>query len=227
MVNRTIPSRTFLLAGLLVLLASSAGAQAPPLQGQPAEQPPLAPLSATDPIVHKGLFTIDVVVTDAAGNPVSGLPGGDFTLIDNGQPARIRTLHDSLAATEPAPELIFVLDTVNLSPLQLTQAESAVSRFLRKNGGRLEFPCLLYRLTRDGLFSSLRPVTDGAILIDELEQKRSQLAVWVADRHEINLLGSWEAGSPRNRLSLRAELRRIHPHGSGNVLERLFSHGTE
>lgn len=172
----------------------------------------MAPLSATDPAVHKGLFTIDVVVSDAAGKPVSNLEPLDFTLLDNGQPTKIRTWHNSLAASglepEPASErssqLLFVLDTVNLSPQQLTETESALVHFLQRNSGHLEFPCFLYRLTRDGLFSSLRPVMDGALLIDELKQKRSELAVWKADRREIITPSSWQSGLPRERLSVRA-----------------------
>jgi VWFA-related protein len=143
-------------------------------------------------------------LTDAAGNPVSGLAPWDITLLDNGQPAKIRTLNNSRAVSEPPPELIFVLDAINLSHQQLTETESAISRFLRQNSGHLEFPCLLYRLTREGLFSSLRPVMDGALLVDELEQKRSQWTVWLADRRASNSLGSWESGLPRNQLSLRA-----------------------
>ncbi len=73
----------------------------------------------------------------SAGNPVSDLAPWDFTLLDNGQPAKIRTLHNSLEASEPAPELIFVLDAINLSPQQLTQTESAIVHFLRRNSGRL------------------------------------------------------------------------------------------
>jgi VWFA-related protein len=165
---------------------------------------PLAPLSATGPVVREGLFSIDLVVSDSAGNPVSDLAPWDFTLLDNGQPAKIRTLHHSQAASEPTPELIFVVDAINLSPPQLTQTESAIIHFLHQNGGHREFRCFLYRLTRDGLFSSLRPLTDGALLVDELEQKRSQWTVWSADRREKNSLGSWESGLPRNRLSVRA-----------------------
>ena len=161
-------------------------------------------MSATDPVVHKGLFTIDVVVTDPAGNPVSNLSPWDFILLDNGQPAKIRTVHNSFAASEPSPELIFVLDTVNLSPPQLTQTESSIARFLKRNHGRLDSRCLLYRLTRDGLFSSLRPVTDGALLVKELEQKRSQWSVGQADRRQGKILGSWGVGSQPNPISLRA-----------------------
>jgi VWFA-related protein len=203
-VNRTIPPCKAFLSGLLVLFACPAGGQTPPSPDPSVAQKPLAPLSVTDPVVHKGLFTIDGVVTDAAGNPFSDLMPWDFTLLDNGQPAKIRTFSKSLAASEPPPELIFVLDTVNLAPQQLTQTESAIAHFLLRNNGHLEFPCSLYRLTRDGLFSSLRPLRDGALLVDELEQKRSQWTVWSADRLEKNSLGSWESGLPRYRLSLRA-----------------------
>ena len=159
MVNRSL--RTTFLAGMIVLGACWVGGQTPPLRDPSVAQKPLAPLSATNPVVRDGLFSIDVVVTDATGNPVSDLAPWDFTLLDNDQPARIRTFHNALEASEPAPELIFVLDTVNLSPQQLTQAESAIVQFLRQDSGHLKLPCFLYRLTRDGLFSSLRPVMDG------------------------------------------------------------------
>ena len=163
------------------------------------------PLSASDPVVRDGLFTLDALVTETTGNPVSNLAPWDFTLLDAGQRTRIRTFHNSLEASQPAPELIFVLDAINLSPQQLTQTESAILHFLRQNGGHLEFPCRLYRLTREGLFSSLRSTKDGALLAKELEQKRSQWAVWRAGRNDgPNLLRSWEGGSQPSPLSLRA-----------------------
>jgi len=203
-VNRFNPQRVVFVAAMIVLEACGAGGQTPPLPDPSVAQEPLAPLSATDPVVRDGLFAIDVAVTDADGKPVSGLAPWDFTLLDDGQPAKIRTLRNSQEASEPAPELIFVLDTVNLSPLQLTQTETSLVRFLQRNDGRLDSRCFLYRLARNGLFSSLRPVTDGALLVEELQQARSQQTVWLADRLETNSLGSWESGLPRNRLSLRA-----------------------
>ena len=165
----------------------------------------MASLGASNSTEHKGLFTIDVVVTDGAGNPVSDIATRDFALLDNGQPARIRTLHNSLEASEPAPELIFVLDAVNLSPQQLTQTESAIVHLLRRNNGRLEAPCFLYRLTRDGLFSSSKLTRDGNSLAKEVEQHKSPKTVWISGRNsEPGSLGAWEARSQRNPLSLRA-----------------------
>ncbi|MGA2217460.1 MAG: VWA domain-containing protein [Terracidiphilus sp.] len=172
-------------------------------------QKTFAPLSATDPVVRDGLFRIDLVVADSAGNPVSDLEPRDFTLLDNGQPAKIRTLHNSLAASEPAPEsppeLIFVLDAINLSPQQLTQTETAVAQFLRRNDGRLEASCFLYRLTRDGLYSSSMPTRDGSLLANEVEHHKSPRTVWRADQNDdSNLLRSFHGSSQSNSLSLRA-----------------------
>jgi VWFA-related protein len=205
-VNRLNSQRTALIAGMIILGTCGAGGQTPPLRDPSVAQKPVAPLSAANPIVRKGLFTIDVVVTDAAGKPVSDLAPWDFTLLDNGKPAKIRTLHNSLApASESAPELIFVLDTVNLSPQQLTQTESAIVHFLRRNNGRLEAPCFLYRLTRDGLFSSSKPTRDGNMLAKEVEQHKSPRTVWSSGRNgEFGSLGSWVSSLQQNPLSLRA-----------------------
>ncbi|HEY3704312.1 MAG TPA: VWA domain-containing protein [Terracidiphilus sp.] len=197
------PLRAAWIAGMMFLLACGAGGQTPPSPNPSAPQPS-TPLSSADPVVHKGLFTIDAVVTDAAGKPILDLPPPDLTLLDNGQPARIRTVHLSRAPSEPPPELIFIVDTINLSPQQLAQTESALFHFLLRNNGHLEYPCFLYRLTRDGLFSSLRPLTDVTLLVKELEHQRSQLPLWSADSWGKSFSGSWDSGVPRNQLSVRA-----------------------
>jgi VWFA-related protein len=180
-----------------------------PLRDPSAAHKTLAPLTATDPVVRDGLFTIDVVVTDAAENLVSDLAPPDFTLLDNGQPAKIRTLHNSLAPSEAVagsgPELIFVLDTVNLSPPQLAQTESALIRFLRRNNGHLEDRSFLYRLTRDGLYSSLAPTRDGNLLAKEVEQHKSpRIVTRAAGRSGFGSLGSWESGLDRHSHSVHA-----------------------
>jgi VWFA-related protein len=190
---------------MIILGTCGAGGQTPPLLDPSAAQKPLAPLSATDPVVREGLFSIDVVVTDAEGKPVLDVAPTDFTLLDNGQPAKIRTWHNSRAASEPAPELIFVLDAIRLSSPQLTQTENAIVQFLRRNGGLLENPCFVYRLTRDGLFSSSKVTRDGNLLAGEVEQHKSPRTVWRSVRNDgPNLLRAWVGGSQPNSLSLRA-----------------------
>ena len=197
---------TAFLAGIVILGTCVAGARSLPAHELQFAQTPAAP--ATDPIVRDGLLSIAVVVTDAAGNPVTNLEPWDFTVLDNGHAMKIRTWHNSLAGTgavsESAPELIFVVDAINLSAQQRTQTEDAIAHFLLRNNGPLKFQCLLYRLTRDGLYSSLRPSRDGTFLVKELEGTRSMWTVWNTDRGEINPFGAWESGYPRNQLSVRA-----------------------
>jgi VWFA-related protein len=209
-VNRLKAQRIAFIAGMIVLGNCGAGGQTAPLRDPSVAQKTLTPLSSTDPVVRDGLFTIDVVVTDAAGKPVSDFAPQDFTLLDNGQPAKIRTMRNSLAAAserapDAAPKLIFVLDAVNLSPQQLTQTESAIVRFLRRNHGRLETTCFVYRVTRDGLFSSSQRTRDGDTLAKEVEQHKSPRTVWRSGRNtDQGLLGTWVGRSQRNPLSLSA-----------------------
>jgi VWFA-related protein len=168
-------------------------------------QKPFAPLSASDSVVRDGLFSINVVVADSTGNPVSDLEPSDFSLLDNGQPAKIRTLHNSLAPSEPPTKLIFVLDAVNLPSQQFTQIESAVARFLGRNGGRLEAACFLYRLTRDGSFSSTMYTRDGSVLANEVEQHKSPRIVWRSGgSEESSLLRPWVGRPQSDSFSLRA-----------------------
>jgi VWFA-related protein len=189
---------------MIVLGACAADGQTLPLQDPSVAQTPLAPLSATDPVVREGLFTVDVVVTDAAGNPVPDLTPWNLILLDNGRPAKIRTFHGSRAVIEPAPEVIFVLDAVNLPSQQLAQTETAVVHFLQRNNGRLDSPCFLYRLTRDGLFSSWEPTRNGNMLAKEVEQHKSPRTVWMTGLNRApGPLGSWASQSQPNPLSLR------------------------
>ena len=62
----------------------------------------------------------------------------------------------------------------------------------------------LYRLTRDGLFSSSKPTRDGNLLAKEAEQHKSPRTVWRSGQNDgPNLLRAW-VGSSQNPLSLRA-----------------------
>jgi VWFA-related protein len=208
-VNRLNLQRTAFLASMIILGTCGAGGQTAPLRDPSVAQKPLAPLSATDPVVRDGLFSIDLAVADSSRNRVSDLTPSNFTLLDNGRPAIIRTFHGSRAAIEPAPEVIIVLDGINLSSQQLTQTESAVVHFLQRNNGRLDSPCFVYRLTPSGLFSSLRPTRDGNLLAKEAEKYKSPRTMWRIGRNgEPNPFEGWGSRARPNPLS---------PHALGSI----------
>jgi VWFA-related protein len=186
----TAPSKAF-LASIILLASCGACGQTPPLPNPGAAAKALAPLGTSSSAEHEGLFTIDSVVTNGAGDAASDLGPPDFILLDNGQPVTINTLHKSTEASQPPPTLIFVLDGLNMPPRELTQAESAVVHFLRRNNGHLENRSFLYRLTRDGLFSSPGLTSDGNTLAEEVEKHSFPRTLWI---------GGWE----HNGMSLRA-----------------------
>ena len=68
---------------LLLLPIRQAASQEPaapaPVPAQSQEQPPTFARQVE-------AVTVDVVVVDKKGNPVTGLTKGDFTLLDEGQP---------------------------------------------------------------------------------------------------------------------------------------------
>lgn len=121
--------------------------------------------------VADGLIKLDVVVTDKSGNPISGLRSSDLTLLDNGQPQKILSLHGfdrTTAKPETPVEVILVIDTVNLSQEQVSAAKSSVENLLRANQGHLAQPVRVFLLSPAVLSSTLEPSTDGNTLADQV-----------------------------------------------------------
>jgi VWFA-related protein len=136
------------MAGALVLavLATPAGAR------QQAQAPPTFPRGVE-------LVTVDVVVTDKAGNPVVGLTKDDFTVQDDGQPQPIssfQAIHLPPAAPMAAgggrvrrPRLstniapigppgrshVIIFDNLHLTPGNAQRAKAAVASFIENGVG--------------------------------------------------------------------------------------------
>jgi VWFA-related protein len=134
-----------------------------------------------------GLF-LDVVVTDSAGHPVKGLPAQDFTLLEDGHAALITSFRDvsggsapGAAASEAAnaessqDQVVFLLDGVNLSFLEISQARTALSALLRRNGGKLVVPTSILMLTDKGVSRSGDPTEDGNSLAADLDKAAGSL----------------------------------------------------
>jgi VWFA-related protein len=99
------------------------------------------------------VVTVDVVVVNKAGDPITGLTPGDFTILDEGvrqtivnfdvvtlpepAPAPPRPAGRPRVATNTAPRLpgrtfVVVFDNINMSPLNTQRARAAVLAFLDK-----------------------------------------------------------------------------------------------
>ena len=144
--------------------APSPAPQAPALTQRPAPTP--APAA-------EGRVHFDVVVTDKAGKPVSGLELKDFTLKDNNQPAKILSFHTIDATVQqagPPAEVILLLDAVNLGFMTVSRERLDIATFLRKNGGHLAQPVSIFLFTNEGVKVLVQPSTDGNAMAAQLDQ---------------------------------------------------------
>lgn len=147
-------------------------------------------------------ISLDVVVTDKSGKPVSGLQRQDFTLLDDKQPTTILSFQatdEPKKPDDPPVQVIFVVDSVNNGFQGVGLQRQALEKFLRQDGGRLAFPTSLVLLTDTAQRQS--PSTlDGNALADTLNSNQTGLRVigrsqgfyGGADRLQISL-GTLEA----------------------------------
>jgi VWFA-related protein len=121
----------------------------------------------------QGLVQLDVLVTDAAGKPVSGLTAHDFQLLDNRQSRSIVSFHafDEQAKKPDDPvQLMLLIDTVNPGFVDLGFIRQGLEKFLRQNGGKLPYPTSLIVFTANGVQVLSRTSTDGNALAQIVSQ---------------------------------------------------------
>jgi len=102
------PTRIALLLSLLPIAALQLPAQQSFLPafvpGQSAEAPPASHQPVTTLHVNSREVVLDVVVTDANGNPVKGLKPSDFTLTEDGIPQTLSAFNEYDASSNAAPQ---------------------------------------------------------------------------------------------------------------------------
>ena len=181
----------------------------------------------------QGFIGIDVAVTDAQGNAVTGLKQADFKLLDEGQPMPLVSFAAS-GATSPAPgdspvTVILVLDDADLLPANRPEAQSDVESFMRANSGRLAQPVTVYRVTGDKLYGA-GPSRDGNALADQIASGTTMRAVWKpvqtaitrgpTDEVEISALKSSDPSLPRTEIVPEREPIAIRALGAIAVEQR-------
>jgi VWFA-related protein len=105
---------------------------------------------------------------------VTGLPAADFSLLDNGQPAKIVSFHAYSVAFPPHPpvDITLLLDTFQVPRELETIEHEQLEDFLRQNGGQLPQPISLLILNDSGLWQAGPPSLDGNILADAIAHNR-------------------------------------------------------
>ena len=188
---------------LLLCFPALAGAGQTSAPAASAEQP----MTATGADTPQSLIRLDVVVTNKLGEPVAGLEPKDFTLLDNGGPARIlsfQAFNRTTAKPDPPVEVILVIDTVNLSSMKASRVENQVEEFLRRNGGRLAQPVSIYRLGITGLSATPQASLDGNALADEVAHRSDLPLVWPVSGDVYQDSSAAIRPAVRNHLSLEA-----------------------
>ncbi len=134
--------------------------------------------SVTDPFydAKEGLIKLDVVVTDKAGKPVSGIAAKDFTLLDNDHPEKILTFHafdENSIRPDPPVKVILLVDTLNLPEHLVSYERREVNRFLKQNDGHLATPVSLLELSNEGVWTVGQPSVDGNALAADFAHNRN------------------------------------------------------
>ena len=161
-------------------------------------------------------ITLDVVVTDKSGKPVTGLQQEDFTLLDNKQPQKIvsfQAVEGETATADSSVEVILLVDEVNTPFRGVAETRIAIEKFLGRNGGELARPVSLVYHSDSGTTMGSAPTRDGNALIAELKQRqagmrtigRSQGVYGAGDRINLSVqaieqLADYEAKKPGRKL---------------------------
>jgi VWFA-related protein len=144
-------------------------------------------MQATAAAAWKGFFSfpqsgsvvaLDAVVTDKAGQPVSGLTASDFTLLVNNQPQTVLSVQEALGLADgPATEAILVVDFINTNLTVMEQDRVQLERFLLENNGQLALPTsLLFLLDSSGGDAMQTAFTqDGEALDKTLQDNLSSM----------------------------------------------------
>jgi VWFA-related protein len=229
-------------SGLLVLFFVLSVSGLAQRSVSPAPAVPLAEATARTAVDRR--ISLDVVVMDKSGKPVSGLQQQDFTLLDDKRPQAItsfRAVNGTVEPDDPPMQAILLVDAVNTSFLTVSRQRQELENFLRQDGGKLFMPMSLVFLTDRS--TEIRPIAtrDGNVLADSLKASASGLRTisgsqgfyGAVERAQISLrtlegLATYEATQPGRKLLIWLSpgwplLSGPHTHLSGKDQEALFS----
>jgi VWFA-related protein len=175
MKQRSVPP-VFLLAFLLAAPATAISQPAPAMAAFGKQ--PAAGADAVVPGNRSASITLDVVVTDRSGAPVSGLQAADFNLLDNKRPQSILSLQPAngiTAQADPPVELILLVDALNPAFQTVARERQSLAAYFKENGQKLALPTTLVVLTDKGMKIQEQPTRNGNALLDYLNANATGL----------------------------------------------------
>jgi VWFA-related protein len=112
--------------------------------GAPVEtESPQLSVRPTGPSSRSTKLTMDIVVTDKTGNPITVLSELDFELFDNKVPVKVEAFKapsPSSLSDGPSSKIILVIDAINSSHESLARTYSQIQNVFDVDGGRLKQP---------------------------------------------------------------------------------------
>ena len=190
---RAFGFRSFTAVLLLGLSATLFGQVTPPAPAAPpSSELPAAGSQKNAPI------TLHVVVSDRAGNHISGLQQQDFTLLDNKHPQTLLSFREvSKSAPAEPVEAILLVDAVNTAFTGVSYEREQIVKYLSQNGGKLPVPVSMIILTDTDTKMQSQATQDGNGLITSFNN-------YVTGLRSITRSTGIYGADDRLQLSLRA-----------------------
>jgi len=188
-----------LITGLICMpisgFAQSAGDQKAPVSVQPgaANTAQGAPGSS-----QPGAISLDVLVTDKSGAPVTGLQAADFKLLEKKQPldiVSVRVAGSESAPGDPPAVAIIVVDAVNAWILTVNAERQMLAKYFEENS-QLPIPVYLAVFTDQGMKVHTPATQDGKALEEFLNANTTDL-------HNVKRPDGWWGDMEREQLSLK------------------------
>lgn len=188
-----------LMTGLICVpmsgFAQSAGSQSAPAAAQPAANP-----SQSAPDSNQaGAISLDVLVTDKSGAPVTGLQAGDFKLLLGKKQQQnivsVREAGSTIAQSDQPAVAILVVDAVNAWILTVSAERQLLAKYFEENS-QLPIPVYLVIFTDQGMKIHTPATQDGKALEDFLNANTTDL-------HNVKRPDGWFGDMEREQLSLK------------------------
>jgi VWFA-related protein len=209
-------ARSLVVVAVLLCVAYVASAQVP-------ANMPTGPSGANIQVTTQ-LVVLDVVVTDAKGNVVSGLKKDAFTVMQDGVPQKIRNFESwterpaapSVTAFDrfghpdwgDTPLTIFVLDELNTPFDEKSYAAFTLKKYLEAQPTLLKSPSCLLFVNDGGLHSLVDYTRDRKALIQAIDARPRGVADQLARGANLELLA--ESFAVLRQIALSAEGSHAH-----------------